>query len=96
MRILAFVVVLASACSGDNPPNIDADPRGPMCTGVAYDNCASEHDCDGNAPICKLFQADGFQVCTLSCTPGGTACPGGATCNAMSVCEPTAANMCHL
>jgi hypothetical protein len=95
MRILGFVLVLA-ACSGDTPPNVDADPRGPMCAGSAYDNCASEHDCGATAPLCHLFQSDGFQVCTVGCTQGGPACPGGATCNDMGICKPTAANMCHL
>ena len=94
MRILGFVLVLA-ACSGDTPPNIDADPRGPMCAGAAYDLCSSEHDCGTDAPLCHLFQGE-FQVCTVGCTQGGTACPGGAECNAMGICKPAAANMCHL
>lgn len=95
MRILAILLVLG-ACSGDTPPNVDADPRGPKCAGNAYDQCASEHDCGADAPMCKLFQADGFQICTLGCTQGGTPCPGGAECNAMGICKPAAANMCHL
>jgi hypothetical protein len=95
MRSLAFLLVLA-ACSGDNPPNVDADPRGPKCSGSAYDLCADEHNCGTAAPMCHLFQAEGFQVCTLGCTQGGTACPGSGTCNAMGICVPTAANMCHL
>jgi hypothetical protein len=96
MRSFAFVLLLA-ACSGDNPPNVDADPRGPKCTGMPYDNCATEHDCMVSAPMCKLFQSDGFQICTTVCTAGGSnTCPAGGTCNAMGICKPTAANMCHL
>jgi hypothetical protein len=97
MRSFAFVLVLA-ACSGSNPPNIDADPRGPACTGSAYDLCVTEHDCPTTAaPLCHTFQSDGFQVCTTACTAGGTdTCPAGGTCNAMGICKPTAANMCHL
>ena len=95
MRSLAFLLVLA-ACSGDNPPNVDADPRGPKCAGSAYDLCATEHDCGTDAPMCHTFQQQGFQVCTLGCTTGGAACPGSGTCNMMGICVPTAANMCHL
>ena len=96
MRCLAFVLVLA-ACSGDSPPNVDADSRGPLCTGAAYDPCATEHDCGTTAPMCHTFPSLGFQVCTTICTAGGggTDCPTGGTCNAMGICVPTAANMCH-
>jgi hypothetical protein len=95
MRSLAFMLVLA-ACSGDSPPNVDADPRGPMCEGSAYDQCASEHDCGPQAPTCQLFQSKGFQVCTPLCTTGGAPCPGSGMCNTMGLCVPAAANMCHL
>ena len=97
MRSFAFLLVLA-ACSGDNPPNVDADPRGPKCAGNPYDACATEHDCMmASAPTCKLFMSDGFQICTTTCTAGGSnTCPTGGTCNAMGICKPAAANMCHL
>jgi hypothetical protein len=99
MRSFAFVLVaVLAACSGDNPPNVDADPRGPKCSGMPYDSCSTEHDCpNGTAPMCHTFQAEGFQVCTTSCTAGGSnTCPTGGTCNTMGICVPTAANMCHL
>src|SRR3569623_1031550 len=95
MRCLAFVLVLA-ACSGDTPPAVDADPRGPTCTGVAYDSCATEHDCMTSAPMCHTFQSQGFQVCTTVCTEGAAnTCPTGGTCTAMGSSVPTAANKSH-
>ena len=98
MRSFAFVLVaVLAACSGDTPPNVDADPRGPKCSGMAYDNCSTEHDCPNTtAPQCKLFQGE-FQVCTTTCDPAGSnTCPTGGTCNMMGICKPAAANMCHL
>jgi hypothetical protein len=101
MRILGlFVTVALAACSGDQPANVDANPAGPKCTTAIYDLCATEHDCMSG--MCHLFSADGFQVCTQTCTPGdNTTCPvdstgANGTCNAMGICKPAAANMCHL
>jgi hypothetical protein len=49
---------------------------------------------------CRNFAADGFQVCSMVCTAGDdTTCPATldgkkATCNAMGICKPPAANDC--
>jgi hypothetical protein len=101
MRILSLALALGlSGCSGNSPAEVDADPRGPTCTKQPYDLCGTEHDCtSGN---CRPFPAEGFQVCTQSCTPGdNTSCPqpmtGMAVCDATtSLCKPAAPNHCHL
>jgi hypothetical protein len=97
MRRLLVAVVLLTACKGETPPEIDANPLGPRCTTVAYDLCAEEHDC--TSMICQNFAAEGFQVCSQACT-AGVSCPpdrSGAegTCD-NGVCKPSAPNMCHL
>jgi len=95
--VLAFG--LASACSGDKPPDPDANPNGPLCTGQLYDSCVTEHECMSG--LCHVFSAEGIQVCTTMCTVGtDTPCivTGGqaGTCGATGVCTPPAANACHL
>lgn len=103
MRLLLVVAMLA-ACKGDKPAEIDANPAGPRCSARLYDLCIEEHDClDGDAGVgrpCQNFAADGIQVCTEACTPGGAPCPDDrtgtpATCES-NVCKPSVANMCHL
>ena len=81
------------ACTGDPPAN-----QQNACTGAAFDLCSTEHDC--TSANCKLFMADGFQVCTQACD-ATTPCPNDATgapatCNAMNICKPAMANDCHL
>jgi hypothetical protein len=69
----------------------------PACTNAAYDPCTTNAQCtSGN---CKLFAAQGFQVCTQTCTPGDpTTCPQqngvAAQCNNMGICKPAAPNAC--
>jgi hypothetical protein len=103
MRILALSIacVLAAlsgctGCSGDTPPEIDADPRGPKCPGDLYDLCLEEHDCMSNS--CPNFASAGIQVCSQACTDT-MPCPdspmGPATCD-MGHCRPPVANHCHL
>jgi hypothetical protein len=75
--LLAF-----AACTGDPPPD-----NSNFCTGVTYDPCNDEHNCD-NA-MCQNFMGDGFQVCTQTCD-AATPCPTGGTCNAMGICKPDA------
>ena len=101
MRSFALVLAVTFvACSGDSPANIDANPAGPKCSGALYDLCSTEHDC--TSAMCRLFMADGFEVCTQACTAGdNTTCPvdstgAHGTCNTMGICKPAAANMCHL
>ena len=90
VRLAALVLL---ACAGDAPP--DSERR---CTGDAYDPCLTEHDCMNNN--CRMFMADGIQVCTTSCTAGDdSTCPAmadgrPATCNMMGICKPPAANSC--
>ena len=93
MRNSIAVLVLLAACAGDAPP---ASER--RCTGDAYDPCLTEHDCMNSN--CRLFMADGIQVCTTSCTAGDdSTCPAmadgtPATCNMLGICKPPAANNC--
>jgi hypothetical protein len=100
MRSLVWMVAIAlGACAGSKPPEIDANPNGPACSGQLYDLCYTEHDCPNGS--CHNFTGDGFMVCTTGCAPGDdTACtaPGGqaGTCNAMGLCKPAAPNTCHL
>ena len=99
MRSLVLLVaslVAFGACSGDKPPEVDAGL--PACTKAAYDPCNTEHDCTSG--MCHLFTGE-FQVCTQTCTMGGTPCPSDATgaagqCNSMGICKPAAATACHL
>jgi hypothetical protein len=97
MRSVLAAFVVMAACSGETPPNIDANPLGPRCSKQVYDLCAEEHDCE--SMVCQNFAADGLQVCSKGCAPG-VACPADrtgteGTCEA-GVCKPSVANMCHL
>jgi hypothetical protein len=92
MRLL--VCVLLAGCSGDAPKTPDG---GFKCSGAAYDPCNTEHDC--MSAVCHNFGT--IQVCTQACTAGDSStCPkqnGAAqTCTAAGVCQPAAANTCHL
>lgn len=100
MRSLAVVVAFGLfACSGDTPTMPDG---GFKCTGAYYDKCNTEHDC--MSQNCQLFMTAGFQVCsnlpampcsaTSPCPNDSTGQP--ATCNPMGLCQPAAANVCHL
>ena len=70
---------------------------GTACTGAVYDPCTDAAQCaSGN---CLVFQQQGFQVCTQTCTVGNNAsCPTqngvAATCNNKGLCKPAAANSC--
>lgn len=95
MRRLALVAALLIACAGSKP---GAPDGGDKCTGAVFDLCNSEHDCAST--MCQPFAASGFQVCTQACS-ATMPCPNDstgaqATCNAMSICKPAAANNCHL
>ena len=95
--VFAMLAILVAACSGETPPNIDANPLGPRCSKQVYDLCAEEHDC--MTMVCQNFAADMLQVCSKGCGPG-IPCPAdrtGAqgTCEA-GACKPSVANMCHL
>jgi hypothetical protein len=96
MRLaLSVLVLVLTACGGDDAQNIDA-PSGPPCTGAVYDTCTGAAQC--GSQNCHLFMADGIQVCTQACGSGNP-CPNdssGATisCNMMGICKPTRANNC--
>ena len=98
MRCAWLLLLVSSACAGDAPANVDANPLGPMCSKLLYDLCSEEHDCtSGN---CHNFMNEGFQVCTQTCNDQAP-CPADRNgtpgeCNAMGICKPSAANMCHL
>ena len=87
-----LLVLLAGACTGDQPGQR-------TCTRTLYDACQQEHDCaSGN---CHNFAAEGFQVCSTSCTVGNDApCMATldgrpATCKA-GICTPPEPNDCKL
>ena len=95
MHRLLIAIVLAGCGGGGAPPNIDADPRGPVCAKKLYDLCVEEHDCDTS--LCQPFGA--FSACTTSCS-ASTPCPkdksgSPAACD-NGACHPSAPNMCHL
>jgi hypothetical protein len=100
MRLLLLALTAlgaGSACSGETPPQIDANPLGPRCSMKVYDLCNEEHDCTSN--MCQNFAAEGFQVCTMGCDATNP-CPDDrsgspGTC-AMGICKPSQPNMCHL
>jgi len=96
MRSLAIALVLVTACSGEKPPDVDAHPGGPLCSKQIYDLCTAEHDC--MSALCQNF--GGVQVCSQTCSPGGTPCPtdksGAAGVCDNGMCKPSAPNMCHL
>jgi hypothetical protein len=96
MRVVLVAVVLAG-CSGETPPDIDANPAGPRCNKAVYDLCVEEHDCE--SMVCQNFGAEGFQVCSQGCSDALT-CPNDRNGNPGAcdngVCKPSLPNMCHL
>jgi hypothetical protein len=92
-----LLFVLLAACGGDvNPPVADAPDNAPACTGAVYDNCNVNADCD--SANCKLFEGDGFQVCTQACDASnpcpndGDGTPG--SCNNKGICKPAQHTVC--
>jgi len=83
-----LVLLLAAACAGDSPP-----PSG-VCTGLDYQPCNEEHDCDSN--ICQNFSADGFQVCSQVCDDATPCAEGGDCDTALGFCKPAAPLECTL
>jgi hypothetical protein len=95
--LVATLAGLAAACSGDKPPEVDANPAGPRCSMQLYDLCIEEHACTSNT--CQNFASAGFQVCSQGCDPQ-TPCPAdvtgaAGTCDS-NLCRPAMPNMCHL
>ena len=87
------VAALLLACTGSNPPVPDG---GFKCTGVAYDPCNDEHNCQ--SAQCDPFADKSIQVCTTACS-ASMPCPNDSTgaagtCTAAGVCEPAKANAC--
>lgn len=112
MRFVLLVALVLSACGGgdgdppaiDAPASADADPGAdapgdggslPACTGAAYDPCTDNSQCSSQQ--CRLFMADGIQVCTQNCDASNP-CPDfngqPVQCNNMGRCKPPAANAC--
>ncbi len=91
---ITTLLVLVGACTGDTPAGDIT------CAGNLYDQCMDEHDC--MSMNCHNFITEGFQVCSISCTPGNdatcmTTLDGKkATCSATGICTPPAANNCKL
>lgn len=92
MRMSIAMLLVLAACAGDEPSNTRT------CAGNLYDACLQEHDCaSGN---CHNFTAEGFQVCSTTCTPGDdapcmTTLDGKpATCSANAICTPAVPNEC--
>jgi len=92
MRILLALVVVAG-CAGDSTDT----GKGPVCTGVLYDNCNSEHDCASGD--CHTYNAEGYNACTQACS-ATVPCPDqngmAATCNNMGICKPATAPDCRV
>lgn len=89
-RLALLVSVALAACAGD--------PSGPAtCTGLAYDTCLEEHDCESQN--CRGFNDLGIIICTQACDADNP-CPkqGNAEveCTAAGVCKPAMANTCIL
>jgi len=86
MRIACLLLVLLSACSGD-----EVDHGTATCTGAAYDTCRTEHDCLSNE--CR------GDICTQACSDS-TPCPQldgvDVACNAANLCEPAMSNGCEV
>jgi hypothetical protein len=107
MRALLCCLVACVACEGSTPKGPDAAH---FCAGSAYDPCNDEHSCplvsSPTGPVCQPVGSGSqtFVVCTLACTPSGTACPDdktGApgTCVVPSgsdtgLCAPAAPDIC--
>lgn len=99
MRCLVIATtLLLCACEtgGASKPLPDADLSKPMCTGLLYDSCTSNAGC--MSMNCHLYEGDGFQVCTQTCSSSNP-CPNQngtpASCNNKGICKPPAANACH-
>ena len=104
MQLLRVALVLllvgsAGGCGGGGKGGTpDADPAAPLCTGVVYDNCTSNSQCDSG--MCHTFSGE-FQVCTQQCTAGdNSTCPpsvggGMPKCNNRGICKPALNNMCR-
>ncbi|HEY5945953.1 MAG TPA: hypothetical protein VIV40_10705 [Kofleriaceae bacterium] len=95
MRRLVIAILLSACGGGGAPPNVDANPLGPLCSKQLYDLCTEEHDCETS--ICQAFPS--FQVCSQSCDANNP-CPAdksgaAGTCD-NNACRPSAPNMCHL
>jgi hypothetical protein len=97
MRCCLILLALV-ACSGDEPPSPDADPRGPLCSKQTFDLCSTEHDCTSG--VCRAFIAENYMICTQACDTANP-CPkdknGAVGVCDQGVCKPAAGpNMCHL
>jgi hypothetical protein len=95
--LITLLVLLAGACTGSSPASIDS---GRLCSGQLYDRCLQEHDCA--SMDCRNFMAEGFEVCSKSCTVGDDSTCGKtldgrqATCDALGICKPPGPNECVL
>ena len=103
--LLAFCVVAAVGCGGDDPVKSDAaidTPAGRACDGRAYDKCmdtTNSSDCDTGL-VCRFYMSQNFTICSPLCD-ANTPCPNdemGATvaCNMMGRCRSNAPNTCTL
>jgi hypothetical protein len=102
MRLLAICSALlfgfacnSSSSSPDAKVYMDGSGSGSgsgnVCTGQLYDSCNPAASNCMTGLMCKTFSGSSFSVCTQTCSGS---CPGGATCNNMGICKPTAANSC--
>jgi len=102
--LLAFCVVAAVGCGGDDPVMMQTDaPTGARaCDGRAYDKCmdtTNSSDCDTGL-TCRFYMSQNFTICSPLCD-AQTTCPpdeGGAAvaCNMMGRCRSNAPNTCTL
>lgn len=101
MTRFAFILALVACGSsgGSTTPQVDA-ASGPLCTGVVYDPCMTNDQC--NSGNCRMYNGAGLQVCTQVCSTMApmVPCPNDSsgavvTCNTMLNCKPTVANNCH-
>ena len=98
LRISIVLMLVACGGGGDKGGVPDADPAAPVCTGVVYDNCTSNDQCDDMN--CHEFSGE-FRVCTKACTPNdNSTCPldknmQQAKCNNRGICKPLVNNDCR-
>ena len=105
--LLAFCVVAAVGCGGEDSSQVDAptggsDSAGRACDGRAYDKCAdttNSSDC-ATGLVCRFYMMQNITICSPLCD-ANTACPAdemgtAVACNMMGRCRSNAANTCTL
>jgi hypothetical protein len=103
--VLAFVLVAAAACGGEEGSTTPdaaktADATARACDGRAYDLCtdtAGATDCMSGL-TCRFYMQQNFTICSPLCD-ANTPCPpdengAAVACNQMGRCRSNAPNSC--